>query len=155
MNTKSTLETQPLILMSYLNPKLEVKPALLNLDFTDFEAELLTRLDAINPQLVDFIEVYPTTGQYGGVAELSAMISINPYTRPKHILQIKTAAEELGKDLGQESILLRYENHNILTHCTTKAVLAKGEKFNLLKKDASDDFTIFFDTKFNLELNFI
>lgn len=151
------LEDITMVLMSWELPKKDAKinPSLRHVDsFSTFEEQLLTRLDVLT--LVDKVSIRPAFGQYSGKKECSAMIMFNDEATLADIFSIIDVTVNLGKDLGQESVLLRHNKENILFNCDNGKVLATGQGMTTCsadnKKHLQDDFTMVEGIKFSLDL---
>ncbi len=141
------VEHSTIMLMSWEAPK---HRASLKVDsFEDFMNNALTRLDVL--ALADSVIINNTKGLYGGKEENSCAIILTRPITTGELIGFLDALLKLGADLGQESILLRHNDENILLDCYTGKVLTNGFGFSL---NPNSDYTILNGLKFSLSLNF-
>lgn len=141
-----------LVCMSWEAPK--HKTSVNVQSFEDFERLVLTRFDVTT--LAECIDITLTKGVYKGIAENSAIVSfkrnIDSITLTD-LLVFSNVLKTIGADLGQESILMRHDNENILIDCMSGNVLASGNGVFYAASD-DDSYTILNDIKFAYNLTF-
>lgn len=144
-NTLHTLSRDNIIFMSWERPA--SKPKVNVSSFEEFQNQLLTRLDVF--AFADNVDILPCSGVYGGQSENSAAI-IWANMSTADMLSILDIAVSLGADLGQESVLLRHNNENILLDCSSGKVLASG--YGVHTENAKGDHTVLNNVSFSLPL---
>lgn len=128
------------IMLSYEKPRR--KPSVSVSNMSEFAYELSKRIE------LNKLELAQTLGKYNGEEENSVMLKISADADKA----VKVALE-LGKDLGQESILVRINDENKLIHCVTNEVMMQGNGLKFLDSDTLDDYTILNGKKFTLGLD--
>ncbi len=133
-----------MFMLSWENPA--STPDIIVKDFDAFKKQLTIRLDILT--LIDKVKTYETLGVYSGKPEKSAVVVIQDATIADK-LTLLDAILDLGYQLGQESILLRIDNENILFECSTGKIIATGVGIDFTSEG---DHTLFNDVAFALKL---
>lgn len=127
----------------YYTPSVKVE------SIDELEALLLTRLDAIHPELADSVIVTPCQGCYEGNTEPSVMVTIHPVALLQNFSAINAMMRELCHDLGQDSFILK-NAYNFMTCSKTGQTKGQGKGLTILDDEHKDNYTIVNGVKFTL-----
>lgn len=145
-NVEAARNTKLLVLISWQNP--HSKPSVECSSFEAFEALAKAELAGLNA-------IVPVLGVYSGTSEESAMIIFDKVADHIEAFSIVDSAIELGKKLGQQSVMTSSVVSNALWNCATGHAEYVGKGFKVNEQTDTQNYSKINDMKFSLNINFI
>lgn len=146
LKTIQNIRNNNYFLFTWANPYYPVTSKINS--FEELEAQLLTRLDAIDPALVDRVLLTPALGCYEGTKEPSVMLTLGGIHNQ---VDVHDTVFQLCQEMGQHSFIYRKgtQDKNWM-HCgKTNVYVAMGRGLTI-DNDAVDNYTLINGVKFAL-----